>query len=122
MGFNEGFTKMEYNVNVIDGSRLTMIHLHCGSAGTNGAVAAIMWQQMGDAPDDYDDDDGSDDGENNPEVKGLLESKDLKDIECEGVQLNTIASLYQAIRNGSIYMNIHSEMYPGGVARGQIFL
>ena len=63
-----------------------------------------------------------DDGENNPKVEGILESKDLEDMECDGVQLNTIASLYEAIRNGSIYMNIHSEAYAGGVARGQLFL
>ena len=82
------------------------IHLYCGTAGTNGDVAAPMWTVM------------TNDGENNPKVEGLLEFKDVEDMVCEGVHFNTIASLYQAIWKKSIYMNIHSEVYPGGVARG----
>ena len=117
---------MEYKVLVINGLNLRNINLHCGSAGTNGGVAARMWTSKVFA-------------ENNPKVEGILEtkvlpppggtsldssleSKDVQDIVCNGVQLNTIASLYQAIRNGSIYLSIHSEVYPDGVARGQIFL
>merc|ERR1711865_735852 len=102
MGFGRGFESMKYKGFLKDFQAITMIHLHCGTAGTNGDVVADLLT------------DGV--------FEGVLESKDMKDIECEGIQVNTIASLYQAIRNGSIYMNIHSEEYPAGVARGQIFV
>mmetsp|Transcript_39353 Transcript_39353/g.44303 ORF Transcript_39353/g.44303 Transcript_39353/m.44303 type:complete len:169 (-) Transcript_39353:91-597(-) len=109
--FDKGFTKMDYEVFIRDGIRITGIHLHCGSAGTDGAVAAVMFSD----PPGTDIEDGS-------IVKGSIQSGGLVGIECEGLQVTTIASLYQAMRNGSIYMNIHDIENPGGVARGQIFV
>merc|ERR1712238_609386 len=100
------------------------IHLHCGAAGTYDGVAALvysgtnydgvaalLWDVMASPPQIL-----------YPKVEGVLESTDVQDMVCEGKQLNTIASLYQAIRNGSIFLSIESQAYPGGVARGQIFL
>jgi len=105
--FDKGFTKMMYKVFVTNnGLGITKIHLHCGTAGTNGGVAAQMWE--------YD-----------TMKKGNLVSQDVQDIECEGKPINTIASLYQAMRNGSIYMSIaavRGNGYLEEVARGQIFL
>ena len=92
-----------YKVFVTNGLEITKIHLHCGTAGTNGGVAARMWE--------YD-----------TMKEGNLVSQDVQDMECDGKPLNTIASLYQAIRNGSIYLSIHTNEYQDGVAREQIFL
>merc|ERR1712085_226797 len=111
--FDKGFTKMDFKVTLKDfvDSPLTMVHLHCGTAGTNGGVVADLMKKNCAVP-----------GGGGVGADCTLESTDLNDIECEGVQVNTIASLYQAIRNGSIYMNVHSQEYPQGVVRGQIFV
>merc|ERR1712238_113540 len=108
-----GFTKMEYKVIVTgNGEQIMFIDLLCGSAGTNGGLVASMWGNGNDTPNDVNE-------------SGNLVNADMQDMECEGVQINTIAGLYQAIRKGSIYMNIFSETYrewTDGAARGQIFL
>ena len=106
--FDKGFTKMEYQVIVTDDYNIMKIDLRCGSAGTNGGVAARMWEY--DSPLD------------NPKEEDNLVSQDVQDMVCDRKPLNTIASLYQAIRNGSIYLSIHSIVYQDGVVRGQIFL
>ena len=38
-----------------------------------------------------------------------------------GVTINNIASLQAAASAGRIYVNVHSEAFPAGVVRGQLF-
>ena len=113
--FDKSFTKMEYQVTTTTGldetgNGITYVTLHCGSAGTDGGgfatmweipkyTVALMWWLT----------DSSIDPPDNVMKLGILESKNIFLLECKGKPLNTIASLYQAIRNGSIYMNIYSE-------------
>ena len=52
--------------------------------------------------------------------RGVLTNPDIIDGAC-GVAVNNIASLLAAIRDGIIYVNVHSEGNPPGEVRGQIF-
>ena len=108
--FAKGFTKMVYFVSATTdiGDKITKIHLRCGTAGTNGEVVATLWNRESSTEEMTD--------------KRYLVYQDVENMECEGKSINTIASLYQAIQNGSIYMSIyawHSEAFPEEVARGQ---
>jgi hypothetical protein len=35
--------------------------------------------------------------------------------------VNNVASLLHALREGVLYVNFHSDVFPGGETRGQIF-
>jgi len=103
---------MEYEFQIQDPDEITLLHFHCGTAGTNGALLVVFF---------------ADDGSDLESLAGNITNGDIaKDesgetIICEGVRLATLASLYQAMKNGSIYLNVHSKDFPGGVNRGQIF-
>lgn len=53
--------------------------------------------------------------------QGTLQAHNLTEW-CDGVPMTTIASLYDAIRDGQVYFNVHSMKFPEGVVRGQIFM
>ena len=57
-------------------------------------------------------------------MSGVLKFEDLiqpPGADC-GNMNNTVASLYSGIKDGSVYLNVHSVANPGGEVRGQIFL
>jgi hypothetical protein len=112
--FDAEMTQMEYSVNVYEGTRITNAHLHCAAAGLNGALVTVLGSETP----------GVDiDGEL---VSGVIGAGNLTatDFEAEancGIPITNIASLYEAILQRRIYLNIHSEAYPDGEVRGQIF-
>lgn len=109
---DEGFTMMEYSLFVYDGVLIDRAHLHCGEAGENGQILVEFY--------------------NNPAgstVDGLLSygvktNFDVMMTEADQnpCGVNNIASLFAAMQDGSVYLNIHSLDIPDGVNRGQILL
>ena len=110
--FDAGYTKVDYTLHIEDGVGVTQAHLHCAPAGTNGPVVAFLYGKIDDGVDFEDD-----------EVVGTIENGDISPQEdCGGVPLNNVASLYHAIRQGYIYVNVHTIANPGGEVRGQLFV
>ena len=113
-GFDEGFTKMGFEISILNGDQVILIHLHCAKAGSNGPVVVDFWKDMngadfnGVALDGY---------RSNDDIL----SGDLDDGMCGDIKLNNLASLYQAMLNGDIYLNIHTKTNRAGENRGQIF-
>jgi len=96
-GFDEGFTKMGFEISILNGENVTLIHFHCGQAGSNGPVVVDFWKDMNGA--DF----------NGVALDGYLSnddilSGDLDDGMCGDIKLNNLASLYQAMLNGDIYL------------------
>lgn len=97
-------------------TRITQAHLHCGSPGVNGPVVAFLFGFLeggvwvdGDL------------------AAGTLTADDIADTDFAadpacGVPITTIASLYQLIVEGKLYVNIHSVEFPDGEVRAQVFL
>ena len=117
-GFDEGFTKMGYEIKILLGEKVTLIHFHCGQAGSNGPVVVDFWETPPDT-------DGTD--INGVARDGYLTNDDILSDNLDGgmcgnIKLNNIASLYQAMLNGDIYLNIHTQANPAGENRGQIFV
>jgi len=116
-GFDEGFTKMGFEISILQGIQVTLIHFHCAQAGSNGPVVVDFWETS--------DTDGTD--INGVALNGYLTNDDilsnnLVDGMCGNIKLNNLASLYQAMLNGDIYLNIHTQANPDGENRGQIFV
>lgn len=110
--FDPGLKEMRYEVRVTNGVGITQAHLHCAKSGVNGPVVVFLF-----GPEDP----GVD--VNGKLSSGTVENSDLIETSGEpcGAELNNVASLYQAILDGRVYVNVHSEANPAGEVRSQLF-
>jgi CHRD domain-containing protein len=53
-------------------------------------------------------------------VTGTIVPTDVVGPAGQGIAAGEFAELVRAIRNGATYVNVHSEMFPGGEIRGNI--
>lgn len=100
---------VEFKLKVKDGVAVTAAHLHCASVGSNGPVVAYLF---GDIPGGFD-------------VDGTLAEFTLKDANivsgagCSPA-ISSISDLAQAMRDGNVYVNVHTALNPSGEIRGQL--
>ncbi len=100
---------MSYTVQLLQGRRVLEAHLHCGAVGQNGpAIVPIFSSPTGV------DVDGT-------LASGTIDEDDILSIAatCDP-NITTMPHLIQAIREGKIYINVHTANYPNGAARGQL--
>lgn len=102
--------------------KIEAAHIHYGESNVNGPILVTLFKK----PTHDCNDDGYDRRrhENKLTVQGTIKNKNI--VHFSGGsnylnQINTVASIYQAIRKGAIYVNAHTEKFPNGVARAQIF-
>jgi hypothetical protein len=107
-----GLSELRYELRVTNGVGITQAHLHCAPAGVNGPVVAFLF------------------GPENPGINvsgklaaGTIENADVMATDGEpcGATINNVASLYAAILEGRIYVNVHSTDNPAGEVRSQLF-
>lgn len=115
--FDEDLATVAYDIEVFGGpnTRITQLHLHCGLAGVNGPIVALLM-----APDSI--------GKvaTGPFAAGTLTSANIlaplpNNTAC-GLAINNIASLFEAVLQRKIYVNVHSLENPGGELRGQLIV
>lgn len=94
--FNSGYNK----------NRIIGAHLQSGSANQNGLGIADLYS-------------GFPTNSDGVLSRGSLTNKDIHNI--QGSVVNTISSLYQAILQGNVYVNVMTELFPAGFIRGQIY-
>jgi hypothetical protein len=90
-------------------------HLHCGPAGTNGPVVVDLLGQFG--PFEVL-------GGGQLALSGTITNDHVTPTTPGAVcpiDVNNVASLLHAIREGVLYANFHSDAFVGGETRGQIF-
>ena len=112
--FNADATAADFELEVFDGVAVTQAHLHCGAAGQNGPVVVFLF---GFIPGGFD-------------VDGQIAEFTLTDANVAAVgadclpvigrEINTLADLLDAARDGLIYANVHTVANPGGEVRGQL--
>ena len=102
--FKKDFSKVKYALTVrrYHPDHIIQAHLHRASAGDDGEVIAFLLK-----PHHHQHFHGH--------VSGKLRASDL----LGGVR--TIAELYELIREGEVYADVHSDDRPLGLVRGQVF-
>jgi hypothetical protein len=111
--FDAGFTQARVEL-VVDADDLTgparRAHFHCAPAGVNGQIAFGLFE-----PGECDFD--------GRRARCTLRNEDFTGADClptAGRPVNNIAALAFAMRDGLIYANVHTLMFPGGEIRGQM--
>ena len=118
--FDRGLSQMRVRITPrhLEGN-LTRAHLHCARAGENGPIALGFI-----APGPL--------SQNGKQITGTLNNADLQANQnldpqatsCRdtiGRPINTMAALAYAMRDGLVYLNIHTDLRPAGEVRGQVY-
>ena len=99
----------------VEGVSITQAHIHFGQKDVNGGVTVFLCSNLGNGPA----------GTPPCPAAGLVEGTLTRDdvvggAAAQGIDAGEFGELRRAIRRGFAYVNIHSETYPGGEARGQL--
>ena len=105
---NKDATAGEYTLRVSSGVRVTQAHFHCAPVGVNGPIIVFL---AGFRAEGWD-------------VDGKWVSNatitDANVILTTTPCGATLEAIFQAARDGNVYVNVHSVAHPGGVVRGQL--
>ena len=109
--------KIKYQLRYADveGVSITQAHIHFGQKDVNGGVSVFLCTNLGNGPA------GTPACPASGLVEGTLTADDVvAGAVDQGIAAGEFGELRRAIRNGVAYVNIHSETWPGGEARGQL--
>jgi CHRD domain len=108
--FDKGFTELDVDLRVRNTlGKITRAHFHCAKPGANGPIVFGLF-----VPGPFPVSD---------RVNGTLTNADYTGADCvptTGRVINNLASLAFAMRDGLIYANVHTDMFPMGELRGQM--
>jgi hypothetical protein len=109
--FDKAFTDVRVHlmINGLTGT-FAAAHFHCGRPGENGP---IVFGLVNPGPLEFD----------GQRIRGTLTNADYTGADCSeviGRPVNNIVSLAFAMRDGLIYANVHSDVFPAGEIRGQM--
>lgn len=101
-------SKLNYTLTLDNINDVTAAHLHCAMPGQNGPVVVPLF--------------GAEDRSfQNGSIAGTISASDITEagMTCQP-NIQTFAHLIQAMREGKIYVNVHTVQNPQGEVRGQL--
>ena len=98
-------SQLAYWVSIVGLKEITGAHIHKGSEGQNGDIVTVLSEAK-----------SAEGGNETISLKGNI-TKDGLQGPLEGKEVSDLVSL---MRNGSVYVNVHTNEYKDGVIRGQI--
>jgi hypothetical protein len=102
----------------LEGDAVRFAHVHFGQRSTNGGVAVFLCTNEAAPP-----------GVPAPPtcpppsggvVEGVLSAADVLGPAAQGIEPGELEELVRAMRRGASYVNVHSDLFPGGEIRGQL--
>lgn len=113
---NEDATQIEYQLGYSGFTTpVQQAHLHLGRPAVNGGIIIFLCSNLPNPP------------PNTPvcpetegEVSGTLTPEGVIGPEEQGITEGEFEKLLDAMRNGAVYVNVHTEQYPPGEIRGQL--
>lgn len=113
---DEANTTLNYTLNY-SGFRGTVsqAHLHFGQMGVNGGIVIFLCTNLNNGPVGT---------QTCPTSGTITGSATMANVGAgamsQGIPAGAFNRLTQAIRQGVVYVNVHSDLFPGGEVRGQL--
>jgi hypothetical protein len=112
---NSGFNyKLKYNN--LKGN-VTQAHIHFAQRGVNGGIVVFLCTNLGNGPEGTPACPGDTDGVVNGSITAALV---VAGGNAQGIAAGELTKVLSAIRAGVAYVNVHSDLFPGGEIRGQL--
>jgi hypothetical protein len=102
---NRKETELDFELRVFDIEEVTQAHIHAGLPNENGLVVTFLF--------------GFVDPPTGP-IDGKLAKGTIKEGDLQGPFVGDFAGFVKALRNGELYVNVHTIDLPSGEVRGQI--
>jgi hypothetical protein len=94
---------------------VTQAHIHFGQRGVNGGVVVFLCSNLGNAPA------GVPACPPSPGfLSGSFDAADVVGAANQGIAAGELHSVLRAMRADVTYVNVHSDLFPGGEIRGQL--
>jgi hypothetical protein len=94
---------------------VTQAHIHFADRDVNGGISVFLCSNLGNGPA------GTQPCPPPPAtISGTFSAVDVIGPTVQGIAAGELAELIKAIRARHTYANVHSNLFPGGEARGQI--
>jgi hypothetical protein len=95
--------------------KITQSHIHFAQKGVNGGIFVFLCSNLGNGPA------GTQACPTAPAtISGTFGASDIiGGASAQGIQVGDFGPVLRAIKTGTVYVNIHSDKYPGGEIRGQ---
>jgi hypothetical protein len=94
---------------------VTQAHIHFADRDVNGGISVFLCSNLGNGPA------GTQPCPPPPAtISGTFSAVDVIGPAGQGIAAGELAELIKAIRARHTYANVHSDLFPGGEARGQI--
>jgi hypothetical protein len=95
---------------------VTQSHIHIAQRGVNGGIMIFLCSNLGNGPA------GTQACPPSPgSISGTIEADDVvAAAAAQGIAAGELGEVLRAMRNGVTYVNVHSDLFPGGEIRGQL--
>jgi hypothetical protein len=113
---NEAGTELTYTMSYfnVEGS-VTQSHIHLGQKGVNGGIMVFLCSNLGNGPA------GTQScPAHSGTISGTLHAADIIGPTSQGISAGEFFSFTRALRAEVAYVNIHTDLFPGGEIRGQV--
>ena len=94
-------------------SEVLQAHIHFGRAAINGGIMVFLCSNIGSPVPTQ-----ACPGPNSGEVSGTLDADDVIGPSGQGIDAGEFSDVVDALRSGSAYGNVHTNLYQGGEIRG----
>ena len=90
-------------------------HIHIGQEGVNGGIVAFLCTNQANAPDPE-----TPNCPSSGTVTGTIDASDIVAVEPQGIAAGEFEEVMRAMESGATYVNVHSDLFPGGEIRGEV--
>lgn len=99
---------------------VTQAHIHFAQRGVNGGIMVFLCSNLGNGPAGTQVCPPSGSQAAPTTIRGVFGPNDVIGPTGQGIGPGEYAEVLRAIRAGNAYVNVHSDLYPGGEIRGQL--